>query len=606
MQNLFCIDIAYFTAIMQNTNTLYRNYMSIQKEMKNENSHDDFFSGIVASQINYEGRLLRNFKKQSGTYLTNTLDVIDRIIDTIRIDDGIFSKRILEPSCGHGIFLLRLVAGLYKKYPEKRAVSDFIANNIIFNDINPVMQELTKSNLNKLYYHLFREEYSGGFNSCCHDFTRKMKNGHGQTGSADSISLLQHHYGGIDYIIGNPPYVTLYGRRDKKLNEQQRIYYLENYTQFPDHVKNGKINYVMLFIEHSLDFLKESGELSFIIDISFFETAYKYTRKYVLENSGIISIDYNIKEFGVASGQIILKLRKGPVPDNEVKIYNAEDKQTSLIRQNQWNNPRDEYRFRLNLCSTADSIINRINSGSPVSLFELHPEKNLRTCAMLLDMESEFVSTEIFDKGDMNIYPYYRGSKSLKEKFSVLTCDRYLRHDKSLQHRINSDLKARLESAGIKNKKRIGLGETAVYDNPKVFIRQSAKEIISSYDENKSSANNSLYVFTLRDDSAESKKFLKFLCGYLNSEIVTFYAQKRNIIRFTKGKQPQIKVSDLYSIRVPEERALQNKISDLVDSIYNDRTGTDSYTEEINNLLYGFYQISDDEIRFIRKSIKAF
>ena len=32
---------------------------------------------------------------------------------------------------------------------------------------------------------------------------------------------------------------------------------------------------------------------------------------------------------------------------------------------------------------------------------------------------------------------------------------------------------------GIKNKKRLGFGEEAIYQNPKVYIRQSAKELIA-------------------------------------------------------------------------------------------------------------------------------
>jgi len=62
---------------------------------------------------------------------------------------------------------------------------------------------------------------------------------------------------------------------------------------------------------------------------------------------------------------------------------------------------------------------------------------------------------------------------------------------------------------GIKNKKRIGFGEKIIYDNPKVYIRQSAKELIASYDDKLSSANNSLYLFSLRDCSNESILFLK-------------------------------------------------------------------------------------------------
>lgn len=586
---------------------LKRGFMNIQQDVLNKSSINDFFSNIISNQINYENQLLNNFKKQSGTFLTNTVDVIDRIIDIIKIDDDIFNKKILEPSCGQGIFLLRLISNLYKKYPSKKQISGFIENNIIFNDINPEMLESTKSNLKNLYFHLFNEEYIFGFNSFCFDFTKKiLGNSPGLFDVIPDYNPLEQYYGKIDYIIGNPPYVTLYGRRDKKQNEEQRIYFLNNYLQFPDHVKNGKINFVMLFIEHSLDFLKQSGELSLIIDISFFETAYKYTRKYILENSEIISIDFNIKEFDVASGQIVLKLKNKKNINNEVKIYNAENNQVIFVKQKDWYKPQDEYKFRITQCDVTDSIINRINLKSQKSLIDVHPKKNLRTCTMLLDMEDKFVSPELLKRNEITIYPYYQGSKSLSGKFSNLSYNKYFYYDKKLQDSINDDLKIKLEAEGIKNKKRIGLGEIIVYDNPKIYIRQSAKEIIASYDETKSSANNSLYVFSLRDDSPETLNFLKFLCGYLNSDLVTFYAQKRNIIRFTKGKQPQIKISDLYSIKIPMDKKLQDKITELVNSIYNDKSNIDNYVKKINVLLYNYYEIGHDEIQFVRESIRLF
>ena len=61
----------------------------------------------------------------------------------------------------------------------------------------------------------------------------------------------------------------------------------------------------MLFIERGLQFLKDGGCLSFIIDMAIFETAYMHCRKYLIENYTIDSLTYNIKGFdGVASGQV--------------------------------------------------------------------------------------------------------------------------------------------------------------------------------------------------------------------------------------------------------------------------------------------------------------
>ena len=147
------------------------------------------------------------------------------------------------------------------------------------------------------------------------------------------------------------------------------------------------------------------------------------------------------------------------------------------------------------------------------------------------------------------------------------------------------------------------MGETIIYDNPKIYIRQSAKEIIASYDENPSSANNSLYVFSLRDSKKESINFLKFLCGLLNSDIITFYSQQLNIIRFSKGKQPQIKTSDLYKIPVPTDISLQEKIANLVDKIYSNDEEDETIKNEINLVFNDYFNLTNDELKVIEDSI---
>ncbi len=399
--------------------------------------------------------------------------------------------------------------------------------------------------------------------------------------------------------------MSLYGRRDRKKDESQRVYYLNRYSQFPESLKNGKINYVMLFIEQSIDLLKDGGKLSFIIDLAFFETAYEHIRKYLLDKTRVLSIVYNIKDFDAVSGQVILKVQKGAVGQNFVKIVDAEDQRQIEVEQSIWNQANDQYKFRFNTCNESSRIISKINSKNCPSLKSLYPKKNLRTCVMLLNMENLFVFDKPNEELNVKIYPYYQGSKGLSGKYEGMHNTNFFHYNKDLQDKVNDELKEELTAKGIKNKKRLGFGETVIYDNPKVYIRQSAKEIIASYDEKSSAANNSLYVFSLRNSSESSIRFLKFLCGLLNSELVTFYAQQRNIIRFSKGKQPQIKTSDLYSIPIPTDSNLQTEISILVDNIYSEDKQNES-KRSIDKLLFDYFKLSDVEISKVRESIQSF
>jgi hypothetical protein len=560
----------------------------------------------INNQIDYQEKLAVQFKKDNGVFFTNEMGIIDSILDLIEFNNEVLTKKILEPAVGNGVFLLRTIERLYQINPNKEIIYHFIENCLYFIDIDPEMIDRTKENITSLYKNLFNEKYDGRFNSFVYDFTEKTKNNSGlfsETKNKDLELLLNN----IDYIIGNPPYVTLYGRRDRKRNELQRVNYLTQYKQFPQSVKNGKINYVMLFLEHGLDFLKVNGKLSFIIDISFFETAYKHTRKYLLENTKILAIENNISNFdGVASGQLIIKIEKAVDKKNVVVIKDFFSKKEQEVSQINWLNENDEYKFRFNFSDITKNIFLKINEKSPKTLKNQYPKKSLRTCTMLLDMEDQFISEQQEKNRNCKEYIYYQGSKSIYDKHCVPFYNKYFYYDRKLQDKINDKLKKELIKKGIKNKKRIGLGDFLVYDSPKIFIRQSAKEIIATYDESLSSANNSLYVFSLGKGDSKTKEYLKFLCGYLNSKIATFYSQKMEIVRYRKGKQPQIKTSDLYSLPVPTDKELIKTISELVTKIYKDNKNKDELENQINKTINNYLDLSKEEVEFIDDSISTF
>jgi TaqI-like C-terminal specificity domain/N-6 DNA Methylase len=561
------------------------------------------FDTFLRKQTQLQNILCKQNQSINGIFLTSDVFTINSVFECVPTDKNLLSKIFLEPSCGQGAFLIKLIIKAYLIISDEQVIKQFIENNLYFIDVDQKMIDATKENINILYFSLFNTPFLGKFNSYCTDFT-KIK--------ADRLNYkddsIFHLYGKFDYVIGNPPYVTLYGRRDKKQNEEQRIYYLENYAQFPRSLKNGKINYVMLFIEHGLKFLRENGSLSFVVDLSFFETAYQYCREYIVKNYCIKSLIYNIQGFeGVASGQLILEISNIKPFDNMVKVVDVDAGKKIFIPQESWNKPDDEYKFRVSHCNASNHIIEMIFAKEDLTLHDLHPKKNLRTCVMLLDMEDTFTGMLPQQKlSQIKSYPYYRGSSGLKYKYSKLYHEKYFYYDKALQDRINEDLKDELTRKGIKNKKRIGLGETVVYDNPKLYIRQSAKELIATFDELPSAANNSLYVLSLRDNSEQSVKFLKYVCGLINSDIYTFFAQQRRIVRYNKGKQPQIKISDLYQIFIPSDLDLQEKIVSLVEKIYSIPSSLGKSKSEIDELLYQYYCLNDEQRTIVANSIQDF
>lgn len=566
--------------------------MKTSNEILNEK-----FENFLVNQTELEQDFCKSNQKSNAAFLTNNTLVIDLVLKEVPEDKNIFDSSFLEPACGHGVFLIKIILKAFSISPSMSVISTFIENKLFFVDIDPYMIDITKNNISDLFLYLFNCEYEGKFNSFVEDFS----NLESQRGKPQLANL----YESIDYVIGNPPYISLYGRRDQKKNEDQRIYFLKNYEQFPSHLKNGKINYVMLFIERGLRFLKLGGKLSFVIDTSFFETAYEHCRKYLVENYKIESLTYNVQGFeNVASGQTVLIVSNIRPRNNSVLVINDETKDEVYVKQETWNRPDDEYKFRISHCEESDSILEKIFSKGDKTLKEMYPKKNLRTCVMLLNMEEKF--TTLDKSSNCPSYPYYKGSSGLKYKYAELYHSKYFNYDKALQDSINDELKQELILKGIKNKKRIGLGEISIYENPKVYIRQSAKELIASYEEKPSSANNSLYVFSLRESSTEAKFFLKYLCGLMNSKLYTFFAQQRRIIRYNKGKQPQIKTSDLYQIFIPKDKELRDCIVNKVESIYDNPQKSESYQKEIDELLYDYYKLNTEEVSTINRSIESF
>lgn len=215
---------------------------------------------------------------------------------------------------------------------------------------------------------------------------------------------------------------------------------------------------------------------------------------------------------------------------------------------------------------------------------------------------------EVYNRdNDDLVFPYLEGSKGLGNKFGKLNAKRYLNYDYDLQIKISNQFKHELTLLGVKNKKRVTLGDRECYLSPKIFIRQSAKELIASYTEEKYAANNSLYILTNKDYTEKNKELLKYVCALLNSNLLTYYAQKKRIIRMGNGKTPQIKIGDLQKLRINIDEIIFDRLIKLVDNILFQEPISDTYyniINEINRLVYNSYNMTKEEIEVIEKEIK--
>jgi len=177
-------------------------------------------------------------------------------------------------SCGCGGFFYTLIK-IIKEHQPELSVCNFVKNHIIGVDIKNYSVERTEILLS-LYALLEGEELrEDNFNILCQNTL--IYN------FVDSSVVRQH--GGIDVVIGNPPYVA-----SSKMSEENRRYVKKWSVS-----KTGKSDLYLPFFQIGLECLKDGGTLGYITVNSFYRSMNGYAfRSYLSERQ----YDCTLIDFG--------------------------------------------------------------------------------------------------------------------------------------------------------------------------------------------------------------------------------------------------------------------------------------------------------------------
>jgi SAM-dependent methyltransferase len=531
----------------------------------------------------YENCIPNDIRKDYGQFYTNEQSLIKLMFT----DKDLLSGKILEPSCGAGNFVITIIERLILLKEKLNAVEiiEYIQHNLYANDIDTIALKITEMRMIITLFPLIVKAY-------IQDKTFKL-----QKFKLYNIDFITKDCFSEKFslVIGNPPFVTMYGKMSRNMSEEKRAYF--NTFDFVKNKKgNNKFNLSMFFIENGLKLLKSNGKLSFILDISFFETAFTDIRSYLLSHYNILNITKGFSIFqGVASGQMLLKVSNDFDIEHTVDFVDINANSSFKIKQQSWNNKANKYKFVQPLSKFSESITKKLYQYPTIDFY--FPNKSLRTCCALTGKTEEFIVDPNIETKCL-CFPYIEGSKGLYDCFGSLSFNRYIKYDYELQLKISDEFKEELEKLGVKNKKRVTLGDKDAYLSPKVFIRQSANKIISTYTEDPYAANNSIYILTSKSNKKADKDLLKYTCGILNSKLITFFCKIHKIIRFEKGKTPQIKISDLKTVRLNVNEDNYYNIIDIVDKLLKNPLDKE-LKDTLNNIVYNIYNISKDEQAYI-------
>ena len=190
-------------------------------------------------------------------------NIVNKILDDVGYKSNILlTKKILDPACGDGKFLVEIVARIIK-YSN---IIDLELNlkKVYGWDIDEDLINITKRKLDEIVkpYNLNIDWNLTVINSL--HFKPNIK---------------------FDYIVGNPPYINI-----RNLNEVERFYIKTNYN----FCNFGMFDIFITFFELASKLLKDEGVCGFISPNNYFyNNSCKKLRNYLSDNRIIQITNYN-------------------------------------------------------------------------------------------------------------------------------------------------------------------------------------------------------------------------------------------------------------------------------------------------------------------------
>lgn len=388
--------------------------------------------------------------------------------------------------------------------------------------------------------------------------------------------------GGFDIVIGNPPWVTLI---KSEIGELKWNYYRNAFRS----IDVFKVNTFPMFVEKSVGIVSSIGKIGLIIPNRLLDTpSYWLLRKELITKTMIEEIvDIPKGSFDkVIAGNILLFLSKNKKNSFIVKRNVFEEKMLPDIEKRAFNLiEKDKYVINLNVKESTLQVTNRIewNCDRTKDLFYVH------VGIMIKDKFNHFLNREI------------QGSSPI-----VMGRDFNRFTELSMRYIQLSDV---VIFGGTKKPEKHLV-------KPKLFVRKTGNQIISTIDNYGVFAEQSVYLLI-----PKKQIDLKYICGVINSSLINFYF--RNKLITNPESYPYIQHYDLEKIPIrtinfsnPSEKAMHDKLVGMVEKMLElqkkfhsvrlesdkemYRRQIDVLDNQIDALVYELYGLTEEEINIIK------
>jgi len=601
----------------------------------------DIFGGIYEQYLGYIQKEDLKEKKTSkrksqGIYYTPRY-IVDYIVQNTlgeilkdKTPAEIRNLKILDPACGSGSFLisayqslinywqkqegkrlkqksdkLRKIERAFKKQngnlissPEKMRI---LRDNIFGVDLDKEAVELAKLNLlmkmvsSKIKLPKLDNNIQEG-NSLISGSERELKKYFGRGWKnkkafewGEKFSFCHSREGGnpesgFDVVIGNPPYV-----RVDSLDKNNKNYWKEIFDS-----SKGKYDLYYLFIEKSIELLKEGGKMGFIIPNKFcVASSAKKLREIIINSS--VSCDFvsvsKLDVFSSASNYpVILFLTKGNGSKKlEIKSFNTKENFISGI---------------CDCCLLNKKDLEILPSG----IIPINVSKNQLSLALKLLKNSNKLSDYLKISEGFRISANFESTS--RDKFGIVKQYQFSKYTPIKKGVFISE----------KNINKVVSKNSERYKNSlkeKILIAEDALNITSTIDKNSNMPQGGVYFGAI----INNKLTLKYILALLNSKLLssvyktlfggmhmgggylryrTEFLHELPIIEISPKEQKQF--SKLVDEMLKLNKELQKLDPMLDEAEYKEIKEKIEKTDgEIDERVFKLYGVGEKEIRIVKK-----
>ena len=566
----------------------------------------------------YQGYLPPEERKRLGEFYTPT-EVVEYVLDAVgyKPENEIRGKKVLDPACGSGSFLVETTQRLIERYrrigfnlknpDDAKQIIDGCINSIYGVDIHPFACFIAEMNLlfqlvdlygivkrKDRYYELARLNVyrTDSLTSVSEpiELTEFFDNSRRkmlieETKGADKVKGIK-----FDFVVGNPPYV----RKERIPIDYKKDVLRKGFSS----IYHGDNDISVYFILRGIEWLKEEGRLGYIVSRKFTKTRYGEKTRDLIPNISCIEQYLNFEKVEVfedatnypcivvlrkesdinerqkhnAKVAIVKKEKKTPsdllehirsVIENEgfsddfIEIF--ELPQSHLGRERWKLIPIKSYKLFNKIADASDyslidfvHILSGVKTGKKKVYFlddrkveELKLEKDL----LKLVLRGEDIKRyRLQYQKKYLVFPYIK----VNSEYQVVDIRRYPKLHQYL-NQYKKELADRYDIRQTKSKwyELRPCNYYSAFESEKIIYPDISHKSNFAYDEEGYYCLMTAFIMTMKKDyKNESKRYLKYLLGVLNSRVLEFYFKQ--ISTFVRGGYYRYKTQYLEKLPIKE------------------------------------------------------